>query len=194
MFSFFLFAFSLSFHLISESQICQDRRKSHYLCFHNLSFSCCCNQCPLAYSVLSQVVHVFILHISFIWFFLQETHLEIMPDFVRNELVYHSKFVSKSRGVAIIINKWIPFSPSQTLVDSGGRYVFGSGLLYGLNLIMVTILLMGGDFNCSLNPSLDRSYTKPAQPSKTAITLQSLLTTCSQVDVWRFLYPTARQY
>lgn len=121
--------------------------------------------------------------------------------------------------MAIIINKCIQFSPSQTLVDSAGRYVIVSGLLYGITVTLANIyapnyddesfiqkifsllpdlnthyLIMGGDFNCALNPTLDRSSTKPTQPSKSAITLKSLLNICGQTDVWRFFNPSARQY
>lgn len=55
-------------------------------------------------------------------------------------------------------------------------------------------LIMGGHFNCYLNPSLDCSSIKPTQPSKTATALQLLLNTCGQADVWRFYNPTAQQY
>lgn len=152
--------------------------------------------------------------------FLQETHLKNSdhPRLCKKWIgrVYHSKFTSKSRGVAIIINKCIQFSPSQTLVDSGGRYVIVSSLLYGLTVTLANIymlrimminfiqkifsllpdlnthyLIMGGDFNCALNPFMDRSSNKPTQPSKSAITLQSLLNICSQADVLHFFNPSA---
>lgn len=66
--------------------------------------------------------------------FLQETHLKnlshtrLCKKWVGQ--VYHTKFNSKSRGVAIILNKCVQFSPSDILTDPGGRYVIVSGVLW----------------------------------------------------------------
>lgn len=78
--------------------------------------------------VLSHLEHIKT-HIGF----LQETNLK-NSDQVRIRKkwigqVFHSNILSKSRGVEIIINWCVQFSPSQTLADSGRRYVIVFGLL-----------------------------------------------------------------
>lgn len=83
--------------------------------------------------------------------FLQETHLKNSDQVtIRKkwiEHLFHSKFLSKSRGVAIIINRCIQFSPSQILADSCGRYVIVSGLLYGLTVTLANIYAPNYDVN-----------------------------------------------
>lgn len=56
------------------------------------------------------------------------------------------------------------------------------------------ILGGGGDFNCSLNPALDRSSSKSASVSKTALAIKSFLDSCAISDPWHFLFPSTRQY
>lgn len=63
--------------------------------------------------------------------FIQETHLK-MSDNTRLKCswvgqLFHSRFTAKGRGVAILVNKRVPFTPSSTLADSNGRYVIVTG-------------------------------------------------------------------
>ncbi len=66
---------------------------------------------------------------------LQETymstneHLKLKWDWVGQ--VFSSSFTSKSRGVAILINKYIPLSDVQVISDKSGRYVMLKGCLHG---------------------------------------------------------------
>lgn len=62
--------------------------------------------------------------------FLQETHLQV-KDHHRLQSswvgqVFHSEFNSKSRGVAILINKNVSFSATKVIADKNGRYVIVS--------------------------------------------------------------------
>lgn len=72
--------------------------------------------------------------------FLQETHLsdfehaKLRRDWV--DQVFYSSFNSKSRGVAILLHKRLPFTLEKCYKDSEGRYVIISGLLYGEKLIL----------------------------------------------------------
>lgn len=55
-------------------------------------------------------------------------------------------------------------------------------------------LILGGDFNCYLDPVLDRSSPNPATPSRSADHIKSFLADYNLSDPYRFLYPTGREY
>lgn len=83
-------------------------------------------------------------------------------------------------GVAILVHKSVPFQTTQTIQDPTGRYVIAQGniMAHKVNLINIyvpnevmppffeTLLLtvstleglyiFGGDFNCTLDPVMDR--------------------------------------
>jgi len=48
--------------------------------------------------------------------------------------------------------------------------------------------------NCAIDPTLDRSSSRPVAPSKTAQTLSAFMDHYGYVDPWRFLHPSVRQY
>lgn len=108
---------------------------------------------------------------------------------------------------------------SQVEVDSTGRYVIVVGRLYDTPVILANIyapnwddgafftkvfsripnidthrLILGGDMNCVLSPSLDRSSTKQMAPTKAASTISLFLETYGIADIWRFQNPTSRTY
>lgn len=56
------------------------------------------------------------------------------------------------------------------------------------------LLIMGGDFNCWLNPVLDRSSTRPGVPSKSSKTILSFMDEFSVSDPWCFLNPSGKMY
>lgn len=118
--------------------------------------------------------------------FLQETHLK---NDSHNRLrcrwigqLYHSNFLSKAWGTAILIRKGIPFKHKETIVDKEGRYIIVTGELHSISLTLVNIygpnfdnpqffqkifalipdmsqsnLIIRGDLNCVLDQYLDRS-------------------------------------
>lgn len=59
--------------------------------------------------------------------------------------------------------------------------------------LSTTNLIMGGDFNCYLDPYLDRlsSRTPPAIASST---LNNLMRSRNMVDIWRLQHPSDRDY
>uniref|UniRef100_A0A3P9H232 Reverse transcriptase domain-containing protein n=1 Tax=Oryzias latipes TaxID=8090 RepID=A0A3P9H232_ORYLA len=155
--------------------------------------------------------------------FLQETHLRTFDHFrLRGGWIgqsYHSNFHSKSRGVAILINKNVPFDMSSVETDSSGRYVIVTGRLLNTPVVLVNVyaphwedssffpnffpkipnmnthhLIFGGDMNCVLSPSLDRSSSRPAPLTSSALQLQCFLSTNGVIDIWRFLNPTSKHY
>lgn len=133
--------------------------------------------------------------------------------------VYHSNFPSKIRGAAILIDKSIPFTKTNVDSDSAGRYIIVTGQLFPLPVILANIyapnwdnpaffsnvfsrlpnmtshhLILGGDINCILSPSLDRCSYKKASLSRSADAIHLFLKSYGIVDVWRFRNPTARAY
>ncbi len=135
--------------------------------------------------------------------FLQETHLRSTDQSRLNcrwkGQIFHSSFQAKARGVAILIDKNVPFVPNYIISDKNGRYIIVSGTLCNKNLILANFyapnfddvsflkhalsllpdlnchsLILGGDFNCCLDPVLDRSSSKPCAPSKSSIYLKSI--------------------
>lgn len=44
--------------------------------------------------------------------------------------LFHSGFTHRSRGVAILIHKKVPFNPIKVIEDSQGLYVIVLGSLY----------------------------------------------------------------
>lgn len=156
--------------------------------------------------------------------FIQETHLK-NSDNARLKCgwvgqIFHSTFQGKARGVAILINKHVSFTPSTVKADKNGRYVIVTGKLENLNVALANIyapnsddpaffshvfsllpclnsdlLIMGGDFNLCLDPGMDRSSAGPGYVvSKSASYLQSFLSNYGISDIWRFLHPNDRQY
>ena len=155
--------------------------------------------------------------------FLQETHLttfdhsKLRGGWVGQ--VFHSNFHSKSRGTAILIKKTIPFIVSKVEADSSGRYVLVVGRLNNTPVILANIyapnwddgsfftglfsripnldthqLILGGDINCVLSCSLDRSTPKTMQPTRSSQVVNQLLKTYGINDVWRFRNPGRRSF
>lgn len=155
--------------------------------------------------------------------FLQETHLTTFDHSkLRGGWVgqfFHSNFHSKSRGTAILIKNNVCFNASKVEADSAGRYIIVVGRLNNTPVVLANIyapnwddstfftglfsripnidthhLILGGDLNCVLSPSLDRSSPKTIQPTKSTQVVNQLLKTYGMNDVWRFRNPGRRIY
>ncbi len=55
-------------------------------------------------------------------------------------------------------------------------------------------LILSGDFNCVMNPLLDKSSSKPTIKSQTSECIKGFLESYALSDPWRFLNPTQREY
>ena len=66
---------------------------------------------------------------------LQETHLDDVEHLKLRqggvEQVFFTSFTSRSRGVAILVRKNLPFSIIECVKDKDGRYVIIKGVLLG---------------------------------------------------------------
>uniref|UniRef100_A0AAY4F0R4 exodeoxyribonuclease III n=1 Tax=Denticeps clupeoides TaxID=299321 RepID=A0AAY4F0R4_9TELE len=155
--------------------------------------------------------------------FLQETHLK-PSDHVRLKKgwinqTYHSSFSGKARGVAILLHKSVPFVHTSVVSDPNGRFVIVTGQIHNTSVALINIyapnyddegffkrlfslipdlsthyLILGGDFNCWLNPHLGRSSSAVCAPSRSAKAILSFMKEYAVSDAWRFFNPTKREY
>jgi len=57
-----------------------------------------------------------------------------------------------------------------------------------------TNLIIAGDFNCVLDPYLDRSSTRRAERSNSSLFLNTFINNTNLSDIWRIANPTGRDY
>lgn len=149
--------------------------------------------------------------------FLQETHLhDVDLGRLSNRLpgqFFHSHFRAKARGTAILIDRSIPFEPSNIISDRNGRFIIVSGKLYNKAVTLANVyapnsddvlffnnflsqlpdlnshaLILGGDFNCVLDTDLDRSSSKPIPLTKFASLIKAFLSDFGLSDPWHFSF------
>lgn len=156
--------------------------------------------------------------------YLQETHLrsdeynKLKKNWIGQ--VFHSDYSDRSRGAAILIKRGFPFTPITTIPDNKGRFIIVTGKLYGTMVVLVNLygpnwdnpqffsnifaklpdlnshlLILGGDFNCTLQPALDKSNPKQSRSaSKSSSLLMSLMQSYKLYDPWRHTNPSTRQF
>lgn len=154
---------------------------------------------------------------------LQETHLKdqehlkLKRDWVGQ--MFFSSYTSNSRGVCILIHKNLPFTLESCIKDSCGRYIIIKGLLYGKYISILNVYappghptdfitkaflefaeletecsIVGGDFNCHLNPLIDRMPADSRAPSKRARALVEACEELGLIDIWRTVHPTQTEF
>lgn len=149
--------------------------------------------------------------------FLQETHLtDCELKFVKNRWpgqVIHSSYNNYARGVIILIHRSIPFQMLQIKKDPAGRYVIVQGNILSITLNLVSVYgpnenkpkffedlfltvstlqglyIIGGDFNCTLNPSIDRSTDSDIYKAQNRHLINQYILDMNLVEVWRELNP-----
>uniref|UniRef100_A0A3Q4HJU4 exodeoxyribonuclease III n=1 Tax=Neolamprologus brichardi TaxID=32507 RepID=A0A3Q4HJU4_NEOBR len=153
---------------------------------------------------------------------LQETHLtdsehlKLKRDWVGQ--IYYSSFNSKSRGVAKLIHKNLPFTLNTIVRDTDGRFILITGLLYGEQILLASVyapntfdrlfysnllaktssvcpnhVIIGGDFNCGLSPETD--YPPKSQPpSKMAKATMDFCSDLGLFDTWRLCNPHVKDF
>lgn len=154
--------------------------------------------------------------------FIQETHLtasDIRP--IQNRWpgrVIHAPYNNYARGVLILIHKSIPFQPIKTIQDPAGRFVIMQGTILSLTLNLISVYgpnednpnflknlfltlstlrgfyIIGGDFNCTLNPEIDRSTGCDTYKTQTRKLLKQYIDDINLVEVWREQNPGKVEY
>ena len=141
--------------------------------------------------------------------YLQETHLragehlKLKKGWV--DQIFHSNYGDRSRGAAILIRKGVPFTPTEVISDNNGRYIIVTGKLCGSLVVLANLygpnwdspeffsrlveklpdlnshlLILGGDFNCVLQPMLDKS--SPSQSRSVSRSSATILTLMKPTD------------
>lgn len=156
--------------------------------------------------------------------FLQETHFRTnhIPKLTNAffTAAYHAtNDAAKTKGVTILVGKDTPFTLTDRLTDPEGRYVFIKGTyrdrtvtlanVYFPNSSQVTfcqkairvlkgfasgLLILGGDFNVPLNPTVDCSTGKSCITYGALKKIKLLLNSLQLVDSWQFLHPESRDF
>lgn len=123
---------------------------------------------------------------------------------------FHSSYSSKSRGTAINIRKGIPFKSKNIISDKERRYLIVTGEIYATTITLLNIyapnfdnpqffnkilnkiaesnyqnVIIGGDFNCALDPYLDKStqIQRGDMKSKTSELLNTYIKNTNIADV-----------
>lgn len=152
---------------------------------------------------------------------LRETHLNDEKHVKLQQCgfgqVYFSSFTTQSRGVAILVRKTLPVNVWKFIKDKYGRFVLILASLHGEEFALLNVYcppchpleflmdafakvsdlavestIVGGDFNCLMNPLMDKFPSGALSLSK-----QSKLSLCEDfgyVDVWRSLHPADKEF
>ena len=157
-------------------------------------------------------------------FFLQETHstLEIEKQWKAewgSNKCYFSHGSSNSRGVCILIKNNIPIDIENCIADEFGRYIiieikfnnskillcniygpnsddpsFFQHVWWELEKLEYDNIIIGGDFNCILDPELDKVGGNPNRNKNARFMLCTLMEETDFVDIWRVKNPDLYQF
>ncbi len=139
-----------------------------------------------------------------------------------NCLVAHGE--SNSRGVAILFRKGLPLRIVEKEADSNGRYIWAKVEIQGNCMGLLNIyapnsaaeqiifyqqiidllqdkqnnllpIMVGGDFNCVINPQIDKKGGNIGNPKEKVLKkIQDIMEGLSIIDIWRAKNPNEKQY
>ena len=156
-------------------------------------------------------------------YFLQDTHFEEKSERqIRAEWGYECVFASKntrSRGVAILFNNNFDFKIKETIKDNQGNFIILKLHTLGKDIVLVNIygpnrdnppffkdikkrieelntpyVIIGGDWNLVLNPSLDYHNYRTVNNEKAQETVIEMMSEMELVDIWREINPDVLRY
>ena len=155
---------------------------------------------------------------------LQETHLANTASDVLSTAhfphVFAAGYNTRQRGVAILINRKVTFTINSTTVDPEGRFVIVSILIQNMKLCIANIycpnvddpsffhsfftslsdhsdstLLIGGDLNLVLDPTMDRlSNTGTQRNWQSTKIIKQYMKDFGLCDAWRSHHPSIKDY
>lgn len=158
------------------------------------------------------------------WSFLQEIHfvtgaIPNLPLHLFNQWFHAPSPIARARGVTIAFRKICPMVSTASQMDPEGRFLFIKGRLYGycytfasiyapntgtVNFLARTLkllekfregfLILGGDFNLTLDPSIDTSTGKTPISFKALKYIKQLLRSYHLVDGWRVTHNGIKDY
>lgn len=150
--------------------------------------------------------------------FLQETHfrgssIPNLPQNIMNQWYHAVSPIARARGVTIAFKKSCPWKTESLQSDPEGRFLFVKGTLHGVRYTFASIyapnegsvnflvrtfrkleefregcLMVGGDFNLGLDPSMDTSTGRTALSFWALKQVKQLLSSQHLVDSWRTAY------
>lgn len=148
----------------------------------------------------------------------QSEHLKLKREWV-DQVYSASCGRKKKRGVAILFNKSVYYNNEKVFQDDEGRYVMVIGTIGGKKITILNIyapnedcphffkkiatlladksegvIIMGGDFNCTLDSKLDRLPATRKPQSKMSKGLSDMMKELGLVDIWRQLHPNERDF
>lgn len=170
---------------------------------------------------VKQVIHrLKIMHSKIV--FLQETHLLRKENSkIRKRWqgqVFSASFSTHARGVMTLIHKSVPFHTQSVVEDKAGRYLIVQGRLLSESLNLVNLYapneddpkffndlfltlstlngnnIVAGDFNCTLNPTIDRSTGSDRSHAKSRKTIHQFIKELNLRDIWRERKPDTVEY
>lgn len=156
--------------------------------------------------------------------FIQETHFKtdkspILQNRAFSRAYHSTNFHSKSKGASILISSRLPWQFQEMLVDPEGRYVFLKGLIGGIQFTLATLyapnehqdkflrhlidklmtykqgqLILGGDLNVPLIPSVDTSSGNSSSSPSSRKRITQALHGAQLTVVWRLQHSGERDY
>ena len=154
--------------------------------------------------------------------FLQETHLDVKEHEKLGKIwggqIFFSSFNTSSRGVCILINKHFPFISEKVERDPGGRFILVKGKVNSDDITLYNIyvpnyddvnffqslflklsdvegdIIIGGDFNLTLDTKMDRSSDKNPAKCRSRKIINSSIKELGLCEIWRFARPKNREY
>lgn len=154
----------------------------------------------------------------------QETHLkqDRSPYLVSQQFPYVYRAdakTSKAGGVAILIGRSVNWKWIDTTTDAEGRWVLVNGKCFGKDISLASIyapnsgqvgflekmledvmeaakgpVIVGGDFNLTLNPKMDTSKGRSTIAISGLRRLRKALREYQLMDVWRINNPIEKDY
>ena len=154
--------------------------------------------------------------------FLQETHTLDKENIKISRRwpgrIFAASFSTQARGVMILIHNSVPFEVTNEIKDTFGRYIIIQGSILSTKLNLVNIygpnvddqgfytnlflklsslpgeFMMAGDWNCTLEPSKDRSTGIDLTHNKCRTTIHNFIKEINLLDIWRHMKPDQVAY